>query len=122
SDTTSYHVDLSYGRSEMSNVHSSPVQPVTQGPAPAPGLTGQFYVPRHNPGFATFLNQAIADGKISPFLASLANDGVAQYFRPFAFQGNPAFGNDSGSNEHQRYSTNVRFNAELDGAFTDTFA
>ncbi|MCH1929563.1 TonB-dependent receptor [Shewanella sp. A25] len=55
-DTVDFHMDISYGEVSLPQVMGSPAQPVVRGPALAPGLLYQFYVPISNPYAAQFAN------------------------------------------------------------------
>lgn len=53
-DTIDFHLDASFGQVSVPQVMGSPAQPVIRGPALAPNLIYQFYVPTSNPYAAQF--------------------------------------------------------------------
>ncbi|BFT32168.1 TonB-dependent receptor [Alteromonas sp. D210916BOD_24] len=56
-DTVDFHMNVSYGQVSVPQVMGSPAQPIIRGPALAPGLIYQFYVPISNPYAAQFAQE-----------------------------------------------------------------
>ena len=111
---TRFNVDVLYAYSEAFT-KLSPSYPATQSPK-GPGLTFPFFVPRSNPGFATFVQQTGA--VVSP----AANGLQTTLYRPFALGGYPLsddfpFGNDSFS-ENESYRISAGFEHDLSESFT----
>ena len=86
-DDVDFHMDVSYGQVSVPQVMGSPAQPVVRGPALAPGLTYQFYVPISNP----YAEQFAADNNLT---------GVEGFtpvtYRLMAHGGNPFIANGDG--------------------------
>ena len=125
---TRFNVDVLYAFSETFT-KLSPSYPATQGPG-GPGLTFNFFVPETNPGYATFVQQAAANG--TPFPTNtfgVQNGALIVLYRPFALGGYPnsdkfPYGNDSFSNNDSfristgfEYDLSDRFIASLQGTY-----
>ncbi len=105
SDSVRFNADVLWARS-VTRTALSPSYPSTTGPA-GPGTQFNYFVPRTNPGFATFAAQTgfpTSTAIPAPFGAAIL------LYRPFSLGGNPLadepFGNESfGKNNSWRVST-----------------
>jgi len=119
SDRTKFHVDVLWARSKT-NVEQSPSYASTSAPA-GPGTQFNFFVPRSNPGFATFAQQVGLPATVTvPGLGTIPVPGVSTLlFRPFALSGNPLtdfpYGND-GQAKNNSYRISGGFDQELGGS------
>jgi iron complex outermembrane receptor protein len=126
-DSTSLHVEAMYADTEIPIYRTSPSYAALQAPTgftPAPGETvggtspvsGQYFVPRNNPGYVAFLADnpgVFPDSGTNPGALLIAN-------RPFALGGNPFF--DNGSSEGPRNYDGFRVSVGLNGDISDSLS
>lgn len=119
---TRFTADVTYSYGEVFT-RLSPSYPSTQGPFGA-GPTFNFFVPRSNPGFDTFLAQTAAAGRnftVAPG-APAANGALIVLYRPFALGGYPLntefpSGNESTS-KNESYRISAGFERDIGDSFT----
>ena len=109
-DTTRFHVEAHYAKTDLPHMRFSPAFPPIQGPN-GPGSVGVFTVPTTNPGALTALQQA----GLSPATIAATNNISLTLFRALGAGGNPAFGN-LGQIGFRNYDI-YRVSASLTGEF-----
>lgn len=112
SDTTKFHGEAFYSRTEVPEWKTSPSYALLAVPdavtVPAPfSVARRFYVPQTNPGLIAY--QAANPG------FNLANGAYLAANRPYGLGGNPAF--DYGPSTGERTYDAFRFAADLSGEF-----
>ncbi|MXP47403.1 TonB-dependent receptor [Altererythrobacter luteolus] len=85
SDTTRFHVDALWSRSELESINYSPAFPPTQGPKGS-GFQSAFTTSPTNPGLPAFLTQVgLPQSSATNPIVAVTN----VLFRPFGYLGNP---------------------------------
>ena len=111
SDTTRFHVEAHYAKTDTPHGRSSPGYPPTSGPN-GPGSTFVFSVAGTNPGYLTALQQTGLGA-----LAGVSNKATL-IFRPFGAGGRPGEGGLGGYKSSNSYEI-YRVSAGLKGQVTD---
>jgi iron complex outermembrane receptor protein len=107
-DTTRFHVEAHYAKTDLPHMRFSPAFPPIQGPN-GPGSVGVFSTPVTNPGARTALQQA----GLSAATIAATNRVSLTLFRPLGAGGNPIFG-DGGQIGYRNYDV-YRVSASLTG-------
>ena len=112
SDTTHFHVEGLYAKTDTPHGRSSPGFPPTSGPN-GPGSVGVFSVPSTNPGFNVALTQSGLGA-----LVGVANNASLTFFRPLGAGGRPGEGG-LGGYKASRVFEMFRVSAGVKGQITD---
>ncbi len=119
-DSARFVADVLYSHTDVPQLGYSPSYPPTQGPR-GPGTSQAFFVPRSNPGYATFLAQTFdptAPGGAFPY-ASFSQYSSILFSRPFALGGNPL--DKRGAGQGGAFNNGWRITAGLENEFSDNF-
>lgn len=119
SDTTKFHGDVLYAKTDVPQWRTSPSYLALQSPnsiangGVSPGPAGGYYVPASNPGYAAYL--ATNPGAFSAAATGAWVPGVR--YRPYGLGGNPLFDNGAsrGSREFEAYRVSGGLSGEFGG-------
>ena len=112
SDTTRFHVEALYAKTDTPHGRSSPGYPPTSGPN-GPGSVNVFTVPSTNPGFNTALTQSGLGA-----LIGVANNAALGYWRPLGAGGRPGESGLGGYTSSRNFEM-FRVSASITGQVTD---